>query len=39
MEGKVTNNRMSWYGHILRISKKGIPKKVLNFKVKAHDQE
>jgi hypothetical protein len=33
-ENNLTNNRMRWYGHILRMSEGRTPKKVLNVKVK-----
>jgi hypothetical protein len=34
LEGKLTNKRMRWYGHILRMNREKIPKKVLNIKLK-----
>jgi hypothetical protein len=32
--GRQTKNKMRSYGHVLRMNKDGIPKKVLNMKVK-----
>jgi hypothetical protein len=34
LKGKLINNRIRWYGYILRINKERISKKVLNMKVK-----
>jgi hypothetical protein len=34
VEGKLTNNRMKWYGYILRMNEERISKNVLNMKVK-----
>jgi hypothetical protein len=34
LEDKVTNNKMRWYAHILRVNEDRIPKTVLNTKVK-----
>jgi hypothetical protein len=34
LKHKVTNNRMAWYKHILRMNKERIPKKILKKKVK-----
>jgi hypothetical protein len=34
VEGKLTNNIMTWYGYILRMNEQRFPKKVLNMKVK-----
>jgi hypothetical protein len=32
--GKLRNNRMRWYRHIIRMNEERVPKKVLNMKVK-----
>jgi hypothetical protein len=34
LKGKLTNNRIKWYGHVLRMNEQRIPKKVFNMKVK-----
>jgi hypothetical protein len=34
LESKLSNNRIRWYGHILRIKEERITKKVLSMKVK-----
>jgi hypothetical protein len=34
LEGKLTNTRIKWYGHILRLNTERIPKKVFNMEVK-----
>jgi hypothetical protein len=34
VEGKLTNNRIAWYGHVLKLNEERTPKKVLNMKVK-----
>jgi hypothetical protein len=34
LEGKLTTNRIRWYGHILRMDEERIPKKVLITKIK-----
>jgi hypothetical protein len=28
------NNRVRWYGHVLRMNEKNIPEKILNMKIK-----
>lgn len=39
MYGKLSNNRTGEYRQLLRINEKGIPKKILNMKVKERPQE
>jgi hypothetical protein len=34
LEGKLTNNRVRWYGQILRMNEERVPKMLLNMKVK-----
>jgi hypothetical protein len=34
LEDKLINNRIIFYGHVLRINEDRIPKKILNFKLK-----
>jgi hypothetical protein len=36
LEDKLPNNRMRWFGHILRVSEGRIPEKVLNMNVKGY---
>jgi hypothetical protein len=34
LEGKLSNNRIRFYGHVLRMKEEKIPKNVLNMKGK-----
>jgi hypothetical protein len=38
LENILVNNRIKWYGHVLRMNKEKIPKKILNVELKGKYQ-